>query len=62
MPKVTACPNCGAPVAWEPGSRWRPFCSQRCQSIDLGAWAADRFVIAGRPEEFDRLAKGEDAA
>jgi endogenous inhibitor of DNA gyrase (YacG/DUF329 family) len=25
----------------------RPFCSQRCKNIDLGAWASDTFVIEG---------------
>jgi endogenous inhibitor of DNA gyrase (YacG/DUF329 family) len=25
----------------------RPFCSQRCKNIDLGAWASDAFVIQG---------------
>ncbi|MEJ2516403.1 MAG: DNA gyrase inhibitor YacG [Gammaproteobacteria bacterium] len=32
------CPNCGKPVAWSTRSKWRPFCSERCRLIDLGAW------------------------
>lgn len=32
------CPNCGKPVPWRPASKWRPFCSERCRLIDLGAW------------------------
>jgi len=27
----------------------RPFCSERCRLIDLGAWASERFRIAGEP-------------
>jgi endogenous inhibitor of DNA gyrase (YacG/DUF329 family) len=32
------CPTCGRPVPWEEASHWRPFCSERCRLIDLGAW------------------------
>jgi endogenous inhibitor of DNA gyrase (YacG/DUF329 family) len=48
MSRVVNCPTCGAPVVWEPASRWRPFCSERCKIIDLGDWAANRHVIPGR--------------
>ena len=41
------CPTCGRKVAFEPASRWRPFCSARCKTVDLGAWAAERYRIAG---------------
>jgi len=41
------CPSCGAQVAWTESNRFRPFCSQRCRTIDLGAWAAERHRIAG---------------
>ena len=41
-----ACPQCGAPVAWTPASRWRPFCSERCKTIDLGAWASEAYRVA----------------
>lgn len=45
-PRV-ACPACGKPSRFEPANRWRPFCSERCKTVDLGAWAAGRYVIAG---------------
>lgn len=35
------CPTCGKPVEWKPEQRWRPFCSERCRLIDLGAWLDD---------------------
>ncbi len=50
MAKTVACPVCGAPVAWSPKSPWRPFCSERCKTIDLGDWASERHVIAGRSD------------
>lgn len=37
------CPTCGGPSLFAPSNAWRPFCSQRCKNIDLGAWAAEEF-------------------
>lgn len=45
LPRMVACPRCGAAVAWTPASRWRPFCSERCKMIDLGAWAAEAYRV-----------------
>lgn len=39
------CPSCGARVEWRTDSPYRPFCSERCKLIDLGAWASDRYAI-----------------
>ncbi|MBP2196487.1 DNA gyrase inhibitor YacG [Erwiniaceae bacterium L1_54_6] len=38
---IVSCPNCGKDVMWDELSPWRPFCSKRCQLIDLGEWAAE---------------------
>ncbi|CBJ36794.1 conserved protein of unknown function, UPF0243 family [Ralstonia solanacearum CMR15] len=32
-------------MPWTPESRYRPFCSERCKQIDLGAWAAEQYTI-----------------
>lgn len=42
-----ACPTCNRNVEWNPESPWRPFCSERCKLIDLGAWASERNAIPG---------------
>lgn len=42
------CPSCGKPVVWE-GNPTRPFCSERCRLIDLGAWATEGYRIPGDP-------------
>ena len=56
MPTVVACPNCGRPVDWTPASRWRPFCSERCKMIDLGAWASEAYRIpAEQPPDDERF-------
>ncbi len=41
------CPTCKTPVEWKAENRYRPFCSDRCRLIDLGAWASEQHVIAG---------------
>lgn len=45
------CPTCGKAVVWDATSPYRPFCSERCKTTDLGAWAAERYRIAGAPLE-----------
>jgi endogenous inhibitor of DNA gyrase (YacG/DUF329 family) len=44
------CPICGAATRWATDNVFRPFCSERCKLIDLGAWASDRYGIAGPAE------------
>lgn len=50
-----ACPTCGKQSAWSPANAWRPFCSERCKQIDLGAWASEtyRVPLAESPESSD---------
>ncbi|WP_434636488.1 DNA gyrase inhibitor YacG [Klebsiella sp. I138] len=38
---IVNCPTCGKSVVWNEQSLFRPFCSKRCQLIDLGEWAAE---------------------
>ena len=44
---IVKCPTCGTAVEWVPENKWRPFCSDRCRLIDLGAWATDQYRVAG---------------
>ncbi|GAB4060589.1 DNA gyrase inhibitor YacG [Uliginosibacterium sediminicola] len=54
--RTVNCPQCGKSVEWRPESRWRPFCSERCKLIDIGAWASEAYRVPG-PE----LDPGEQA-
>jgi endogenous inhibitor of DNA gyrase (YacG/DUF329 family) len=36
---------------WGSQSKYRPFCSERCKMIDLGAWATESYRI---PAEEDK--------
>jgi endogenous inhibitor of DNA gyrase (YacG/DUF329 family) len=44
---IVDCPACGRKVEFVPSSRWRPFCSERCRVVDLGAWASGAYVVGG---------------
>ncbi len=46
-PRKVRCPTCGADVVWSAESPYRPFCSERCRLIDLGAWATDKYRVEG---------------
>ncbi|MEO7127658.1 MAG: DNA gyrase inhibitor YacG [Rhodoferax sp.] len=41
--KIVTCPTCGGDSVYAPSNRYRPFCSERCKNMDLGAWASERF-------------------
>ena len=45
-PATVTCPTCGRELKWE-GAPFRPFCSERCRLIDLGAWFSDQRSIPG---------------
>ncbi|MEC8158696.1 MAG: DNA gyrase inhibitor YacG, partial [Pseudomonadota bacterium] len=42
---IVKCPTCSKAVAWISSSKFRPFCSERCHMIDLGAWAEEKHRI-----------------
>lgn len=42
------CPGCGGKCFWQ-NNPHRPFCSERCRTIDLGQWASEGYAIAGKP-------------
>jgi len=56
-PRIVLCPTCGKRVKWTAGNAYRPFCSERCRLIDLGAWAAEDHRIPGATEEDDLLSE-----
>lgn len=59
-PRTVKCPICGKASVWSPENRWRPFCSQRCRQIDLGAWASDQYRVPG-PEPDPGAAEPSDS-
>lgn len=51
-PVLVTCPTCGRELEWG-AAPFRPFCSERCRLIDLGAWLSEQRAIPGdtAPEE-----------
>ena len=54
--RIVNCPQCGKRIVWDASHPFRPFCSERCKMIDLGAWASESYRIPvsedkDRPEE-----------
>jgi hypothetical protein len=45
-PRLVRCPACGGDSVYAPANPFRPFCSQRCKNLDLGAWASESFRVA----------------
>jgi uncharacterized protein len=43
-----------------PENRWRPFCSERCKTLDLGDWAAERYRVATEEKLEDSEEKGPE--
>ncbi|HEV3180029.1 MAG TPA: DNA gyrase inhibitor YacG [Steroidobacteraceae bacterium] len=50
------CPTCQRELDWN-NAPFRPFCSERCRLIDLGAWLTEQRAIpadsAAAPESSD---------
>jgi hypothetical protein len=44
-PRVVRCPGCGGDSVYAPSNPFRPFCSDRCKNVDLGAWASEGFRV-----------------
>lgn len=44
------CPVCKKKTTWEENP-WRPFCSERCNLIDLGKWAAEEYKVPDEEKE-----------
>lgn len=59
MSRHVNCPTCGKAVEWSAAQQWRPFCSERCRLIDLGAWADGSHAIPGEPADMSSQFEGD---
>ncbi|MGL5005198.1 MAG: DNA gyrase inhibitor YacG [Casimicrobium sp.] len=48
---VVRCPRCEIDVEWKPENKFRPFCSERCKLMDLGAWANEEYRVPGSAQD-----------
>jgi endogenous inhibitor of DNA gyrase (YacG/DUF329 family) len=51
------CPTCSKSVIWSEKAKDRPFCSERCKLIDLGAWADGSHAIPGKTVEEEMMSQ-----
>lgn len=47
--RTVSCPTCKGPSRYAADNPYRPFCSERCQNVDFGAWASERFRVEADP-------------
>ncbi len=59
---MVRCPTCHKLVPYSSSNPFRPFCSERCKLIDLGAWASDERSVPGDSvtEEDGYMLDGQD--
>jgi hypothetical protein len=60
-PARVRCPTCKRELDWQ-SAPFRPFCSERCRLIDLGAWLSEQHVIPGDAASASDTAAEEAAA
>ena len=52
---IVKCPTCRRDVEWSEGSQYRPFCSDRCRLVDMGAWLTEQHRIPDEAAAEDHL-------
>jgi hypothetical protein len=55
-----SCPTCQREIAWSDEYPYRPFCSERCRLIDLGAWLSEQRAIPDKEAGFSGEAVPDD--
>jgi len=59
MNKGARCPTCKKNFDGKP--EWFPFCSERCKLLDLGAWANEKYRIAGKAAASREAQDGQES-
>ncbi len=49
--RIVRCPACGGDSIYAISNPYRPFCSERCKDVDLGAWGNEEFRVPERETE-----------
>ena len=53
------CPTCRREIDWS-DAPFKPFCSERCRMIDLGAWLSEQRSIPGESVPEGPAARDDD--
>ncbi|BES70762.1 DNA gyrase inhibitor YacG [Marinobacter nanhaiticus D15-8W] len=54
------CPTCKKDIEWDTGNPRRPFCSERCKLIDLGAWANEEYRVPAEEVDPNDIPAGQE--
>ena len=60
--RIVRCPACGGKSRYAADNPFRPFCSERCRNLDLGAWASESYRVASKPSDAPDEGEDPDAA
>jgi endogenous inhibitor of DNA gyrase (YacG/DUF329 family) len=58
--RIVRCPACGGDSVYAASNLSRPFCSERCKGMDLGAWASESFRVAATASPDDETWEPSD--
>jgi endogenous inhibitor of DNA gyrase (YacG/DUF329 family) len=54
------CPTCGKKTEYGPENKYRPFCDERCATLDLGAWADEKYKVPASVQESESVNEKSD--
>ena len=49
------CPSCRRETTRDGNNKFFPFCSSRCQLVDLSKWLDEKYRIPGEPVDPDEI-------
>lgn len=59
MSRSFPCSRCGQMTTWQ-DNPFRPFCSDRCKLIDLGAWANGEYRLPTQDSPQSEISREKD--
>ncbi len=59
--RFVRCPHCEKPTPYTKENASRPFCSERCRLMDLGAWADETYRIPAASSSSDSLSSAAES-
>ena len=60
-PRIVQCHTCKGDSVYSPDNPYRPFCSERCKSVDFGGWASESYRLKATPPARDDGSDWDDA-
>jgi hypothetical protein len=56
------CPACKKVIVYSEANPYRPFCSERCKLLDLGAWFDGAYSIAAEEDDSENSLPDEETS